>query len=102
MKLLTLEWIPHAVVKGFENHIENESCNIGPYRAYISRNNGKDSYLKPYELYLNNRTHKQQNTTHATIEEAKQVATQELSTSVHKLCNELGYVLPQTPCTSNT
>lgn len=97
MKTLTLEWVPHIVINGLSSHTESESCDVGPYRAYTSRNNGKDSYLKPYELYLNNRPHNQQNTTHATIEEAKQVATQELSASVHKLCTKLGYVPPQTP-----
>ncbi len=95
MKLLTLEWIPDKTIEGIASVITSEACNVGPYRVYISRNTSKHSYVKPYELYVSCRPVHQQSSYHTTIEEAKQVATQELSENVHKLCTQLGYVLPQ-------
>ena len=95
MKLLTLNWEPDKTVDGLTTCVNSEACNIGPYRAYISRNVGKNCYSKPYELYVSSRIQNCQNSLHATIEEAKQVAAQELSENVHKLCTELGYALPQ-------
>lgn len=92
MKILTLEWTPD---KGPSSHTKSEACNIGPYRAYIGRNTGADGYSKPYQLYVSCRVLDRQHSMHTTVEEAKQVATQELSENVYKLYTELGYLLSQ-------
>ncbi len=95
MKLLTLEWTPRIVVTGFANTIAAEQCTVGPYRACISNNDKPDRYEKPYTLWLGCRPDNERSTVHVTIEEAKQVAAQELSENIHKLCTELGYKLPE-------
>lgn len=99
MKLLTLEWIPRKVTQGLTTCYQGDACQVGPYKAYINNSDKPHRYQLPYVLYLSCRTDQDKTTYHTTIEEAKQVATQELSENVHKLCTELGYILS---CTSNT
>jgi len=96
MKLLTLEWTPHKVIHGLGTYHQGDTCQVGPYKAYINNNDKPEKYLRPYVLFLSCRADNEKTTYHTTIEEAKQVAAQELSENVHKLCTELGYVLPQT------
>lgn len=95
MKLLTLDWQPRIVTKGLGSAIASEHCTIGPYRACISSSENVDKYLKPYTMWLGCRPEGEKTTLHATIEEAKQTATQELSENIHKMCTELGYKLPE-------
>ncbi len=91
MKLLTLEWTPRMLTYGMTTETAGELCTFGPYRASITNNENPGSYLKPYVLYVRCRADNEKTTFHATIEEAKQVAAQELSENIHKMCTELGY-----------
>ncbi len=95
MKQLTLDWIPRIVTKGLGSATASEHCTIGPYRAYISSSENIDKYTKPYSLWLGCRPEQARHTFHATIEEAKQTAAQELTENIHKMCTELGYKLPE-------
>jgi hypothetical protein len=94
MKLLTLNWIEERRSSGLIDHLASEWCAVGSFRACVGSNEQPNRYTFPYKLAVSSRTHPE-HTYHTTVADAKRQATEELSEAVHKMCTELGYILPQ-------
>ena len=95
MKTLTLNWEQSMRLSGLSSHLGSEWCTVGSFRASICVNEQPNQYSFPYKLVISSRKQPEY-TYHTTIDDAKRQATEELSEAVHKMCTELGYVLPQT------
>ena len=95
MRILILNWIEERRTSGLIDHLGSEWCTVGSFRASIVANEQPNRYTFPYKLTVSSRPHPDY-TYHTTVADAKRQATEELSEAVHKMCTELGYVLPQT------
>lgn len=94
MKLYELTWVPEMrKLSGRENpYLAAERAKHPGVMAYISPTcDSAKEYTNPYTLFLSIRDSSKADSYHTSIEEAKRVATEEVTAYYQHIAEQLGY-----------